>query len=295
MQFNNSFANVRYDEPMREHTSMKVGGKADIYMEPDGIEELIDFIKCLRKKEIPYFIIGNGTNLLVSDDGIRGAVIKLGDKIAKIEVKENKIIAECGALLTNISKIAAENSLTGMEFISGIPGSVGGAVFMNAGAFGTEMKDIVEKVEVLNLDFKSEILDNKQMEFGYRKSIINKGLHITTKVFFSIKKGNYNEIKRKMEELNEKRKEKQPLNYPSTGSIFKRPEGYFAGKLIEDAGLKGMTIGDAQISDKHCGFIINKGNATAKDIYNLITVIQKTIYERYGVKLETEVKLMGKF
>ncbi len=295
MQFNNSFANVRYDEPMREHTSMKVGGKADIYMEPDGIEELIDFIKCLRKKEIPYFIIGNGTNLLVSDDGIRGAVIKLGDKIAKIEVKENKIIAECGALLTNISKIAAENSLTGMEFISGIPGSVGGAVFMNAGAFGTEMKDIVEKVEVLNLDFKSEILDNKQMEFGYRKSIINKGLHITTKVFFSIKKGNYNEIKRKMEELNEKRKEKQPLNYPSAGSIFKRPEGYFAGKLIEDAGLKGMTIGDAQISDKHCGFIINKGNATAKDIYNLITVIQKTIYERYGVKLETEVKLMGKF
>lgn len=286
---------MRYDEPMREHTSMKVGGKADIYMEPDGIEELIDFIKCLRKKEIPYFIIGNGTNLLVSDDGIRGAVIKLGDKIAKIEVKENKIIAECGALLTNISKIAAENSLTGMEFISGIPGSVGGAVFMNAGAFGTEMKDIVEKVEVLNLDFKSEILDNKQMEFGYRKSIINKGLHITTKVFFSIKKGNYNEIKRKMEELNEKRKEKQPLNYPSTGSIFKRPEGYFAGKLIEDAGLKGMTIGDAQISDKHCGFIINKGNATAKDIYNLITVIQKTIYERYGVKLETEVKLMGKF
>lgn len=295
MQFNNSFANVRYDEPMKEHTSMKVGGKADIYMEPDNIEELIGFIKHLREKDIPYITIGNGTNLLVSDDGIRGAVIKLGDKIAKIEVNDNKIIAECGALITNISKVAAENSLAGMEFANGIPGSVGGAVFMNAGAYGTEMKDIVEKVEVLDLNLKQCILDNKQMDFGYRKSIIGKGRYIATKVFFSFRKGNYNEIKKTMEELNEKRKQKQPLDYPSAGSIFKRPEGYFAGKLIEDAGLKGMMVGDAQISDKHCGFIINKGKATAKDVYNLITVIQKTIYERYGVKLETEIKLIGRF
>lgn len=295
MQFNNSFANVRYDEPMKEHTSMRVGGKADIYMEPDSIDELIYFIKYLREKTIPYFLIGNGTNLLVSDDGIRGAVIRLGDRIAKVEVSDNKIIAECGALLSGISKTAAENSLAGMEFANGIPGSVGGAVFMNAGAYGTEMKDIVEKVEVLDSDLKLGVLDNKQMEFGYRKSIISKGQYITTKVFFSLKKGNYNEIKKTMEDLNEKRKEKQPLDYPSAGSIFKRPEGYFAGKLIEDASLKGMMVGDAQISDKHCGFIINKGKATAKDVYNLITVIQKTIYERYGVKLETEIKLMGKF
>ncbi|NLN49280.1 MAG: UDP-N-acetylmuramate dehydrogenase, partial [Clostridiales bacterium] len=220
---------------MKEHTSMRVGGKADIYMEPDSIDELIYFIKYLREKTIPYFLIGNGTNLLVSDDGIRGAVIRLGDRIAKVEVSDNKIIAECGALLSGISKTAAENSLSGMEFANGIPGSVGGAVFMNAGAYGTEMKDIVEKVEVLDSDLKLGVLDNKQMEFGYRKSIINKGQHITTKVFFSLKKGNYNEIKKTMEELNEKRKEKQPLDYPSAGSIFKRPEGYFAGKLIEDA------------------------------------------------------------
>ncbi len=295
MLFNNAFIGVRYDEPMKEHTSIRIGGKAEIYFEPENIDELISFIRCLREKEIPYLIVGNCTNLLVSDDGVKGAVIKLGDKISRVEVIDNKIVAECGALLTTISKIAAENSLTGMEFANGIPGSVGGAVSMNAGAYGMEMEDIVEKVAIVDSNLKLGLLDNKQMEFGYRKSIMSKCLYIATKIFFNLKKGNRNEIKKTMDELSQKRKEKQPLEYPSAGSIFKRPEGYYAGKLIEDAGLKGMAVGGAQVSDKHCGFIINKGNATAKDVYNLITVIQKTIYERYGVKLETEIKLIGKF
>ena len=289
------FSNIKYNESMKAHTSIKVGGKADIFIEPESIDELVRFINCLKEKSIPYFIFGNATNLLISDDGIRGAVIKLGEKISAISLEGNKIIAESGALLSTISKLAAENSLSGLEFANGIPGSVGGAVTMNAGAYGCEIKDVLERVEVLDSDLQLKVLDNKQMEFGYRKSIINKGLHIVTKVFFNLKKGNSYEIKKYMEELNEKRQTKQPINLPSAGSVFKRPEGHFAGKLIEDAGLKGMTIGHAQVSDKHCGFIINKGNASAKDIYNLINHIQKTVYERYGVKLETEVKLIGKF
>lgn len=295
MLFNNEFTSIKYDEPMKNHTSIKVGGKADIYMEPENIDELVRFIGCLKDKDIPYYLFGNGTNVLISDDGIRGAVIKIGEKIADVKIEKNTIIAESGALFSSISKLAAENSLTGLEFANGIPGSVGGAISMNAGAYGMEAKDVVEEVEVLNSEMDIMILNNKQMKFGYRKSIISKESYIVTRVFFNLKTGSYNEIKKLMTELNEKRQAKQPIEFPSAGSIFKRPEGYYAGKLIEDAGLKGMTIGDAEISNKHCGFIINKGNATSKDVYNLIVHIQKTIYERYGVKLETEVKLIGKF
>lgn len=295
MHLNNSFNNIKYDEPMKYHTSFKVGGKADIYIEPESVDELIRFICYLKEKSIPYFLFGNGTNLLVSDDGIRGAVVRLGEKMASMEIEGERIIAECGALLTVVSKLAAEHSLSGLEFGSGIPGSVGGAVTMNAGAYGMEIKDVIEKVEVLDSNMQLKVLDKKQMEFGYRKSIIDNNSYIAIKSFFKLKKSNSFDIKRKMDELAERRQAKQPINFPSAGSVFKRPEGYFAGKLIEDAGLKGLTIGDAQISEKHCGFIINKGNATAKDVYNLIVHVQKTVYERFGVKLETEVKLLGKF
>ncbi len=295
MQIDNIFPNIKYMEPMNEHTSFKVGGKADIFLEPDSIEELVSFIKYLKDNKTPFILLGNCTNVLISDDGIKGAVIKLGDKVSSVELKDNMIIAECGALLSSVSKLAADNSLSGMEFANGIPGSIGGGVSMNAGAYGLEMKDIVEKVEVLDSSLELKSLNNKQMEFGYRKSIISQKDYIVTTVYFNLKKGNQNEIKKTMEELNEKRKDKQPISFPSAGSVFKRPEGNYAGKLIEEAGLKGMTIGGAQISEKHCGFIINKGNATAKDIYNLIDYIQRAVYERFGVKLETEIKLMGKF
>jgi len=293
--FNNEFTNIKYDEPMKNHTSIKVGGKADIYMEPENIDELVKFIGRLKEKDILYYLFGNGTNVLISDEGIRGAVIKIGDKIADVRVEGNTIIAESGALFSSISKLAAEHSFAGLEFANGIPGSVGGAISMNAGAYGMEVKDVVEKAEILDNELNLRTLSNKQMKFGYRKSIISKESYIVTKVFFNLKAGNINEIRKLMTELNEKRQAKQPIEFPSAGSVFKRPEGYYAGKLIEDAGLKGMAIGGAEISDKHCGFIINKGNATSKDIYNLIVHIQKTIYERYGVKLETEVKLIGKF
>lgn len=295
MQLNDLFPNVKFDEPMKNHISFKVGGKADIFFEPSSIRELIEFIKYVKENNIPHIIMGNGTNMLVSDDGVRGAVVKLGPKLSSIEVIDDSIIAQCGAILLEVSKIAAANSLTGLEFASGIPGSIGGAITMNAGAYGKEMKDVLEEVEVLDSNLEYKVLQNKEMEFGYRKSAVEKNNYIVLGAKLKLMKGNKADIKALMEEYDERRRSKQPLELPSAGSVFKRPEGYYAGKLIEEAGLRGMTIGGAQVSEKHCGFIVNKGDATAGDIYNLIKHIQKNIYERFGVKLETEVKLIGKF
>lgn len=295
MQLRELFPNLLFDEPMKNHTSFKVGGKADIFFEPGNVRELIEFIKYVKENNIPYLIMGNGTNMLVSDDGIRGAVIKLGDKISSIEVVDDCIIAQCGAKLSEVAKIAAENSLAGFEFASGIPGSIGGAVAMNAGAYGKEMKDVVEEVEVLDSNMEYRILKNKEMEFGYRKSAVEKHNYIILSAKLKLMKGIKSEIEALMQDYDERRRSKQPLDLPSAGSVFKRPEGYYAGKLIEEAGLRGKTIGGAQVSEKHCGFIVNKGNATAADVYELIKYIQKTVYERFGVKLETEVKLIGKF
>ncbi|HHY77788.1 MAG TPA: UDP-N-acetylmuramate dehydrogenase [Clostridiales bacterium] len=295
MQLNELFPNVKFDEPMKNHISFKVGGKADIFFEPDNVRDFIEFIRYVKENNIPYIIMGNGTNMLVSDDGIRGAVIKLGDKISSIEVIDDFIIAQCGAKLSEVAKIAAENSLTGFEFASGIPGSVGGAIAMNAGAYGKEMKDVVEEVEVLDSNLEYKVLKNKEMEFGYRKSAVEKHNYIILSAKIKLMKGNKSDIKALMQEYDERRRSKQPLDLPSAGSVFKRPEGYYAGKLIEEAGLRGKTIGGAQVSEKHCGFIVNKGNATAADVYDLIKYIQKTVYERFGVELETEVKLIGKF
>ena len=286
---------ILYNEPMKNHTSFKVGGPADIFIEPDDRAELVKAIKDLREQGVSYYIIGNGSNLLVSDKGLRGAVVKIGDKFGSVSINNDIITAESGVLLSTLSKMAAREGLTGMEFASGIPGSLGGAVTMNAGAYGGEMKDIVEWVEILDQDLNIKRLKNDEMKFMYRKSIIEPGKHIVLRCCIRLKKGNKDEIDSKMAELAEKRKSKQPLHLPSAGSTFKRPEGYFAGKLIEDAGLRGFSIGGAQVSTLHCGFVVNNGDATAKDVYDLIRHVQKTVFEKFNVMLEPEVKILGEF
>ena len=286
---------ILYNEPMKNHTSFKVGGPADIFIEPDDRAELVKAIKDLREQGVSYYIIGNGSNLLVSDKGLRGAVVKIGEKFGSVSINNDIITAESGVLLSTLSKMAAREGLTGMEFASGIPGSLGGAVTMNAGAYGGEMKDIVEWVEVLDQDLNIKRLKNDEMKFMYRKSIIEPGKHIVIRCCIRLKKGNKDEIDNKMAELAEKRKSKQPLHLPSAGSTFKRPEGYFAGKLIEDAGLRGFTIGGAQVSTLHCGFVVNNGDAAAKDVYDLIRHVQKTVFKKFNVMLEPEVKILGEF
>ena len=286
---------ILYNEPMKNHTSFKVGGPADIFIEPDDMAELVKAIKDLREQGVSYYIIGNGSNLLVSDKGLRGAVVKIGEKFGSVSINNDIITAESGVLLSTLSKMAAREGLTGMEFASGIPGSLGGAVTMNAGAYGGEMKDIVEWVELLDQDLNLKRLKNDEMKFMYRKSIIEPGKHIVLRCCIRLKKGNKDEIDSKMAELAEKRKSKQPLHLPSAGSTFKRPEGYFAGKLIEDAGLRGFTIGGAQVSTLHCGFVVNNGDAAAKDVYDLIRHVQKTVFKKFNVMLEPEVKILGEF
>lgn len=287
--------NISYNEPMKNHTSFKLGGPADIFIEPANEKELAKVILKLRENRIPCYIIGNGTNLLISDKGIRGAVVKLGDKFGRVDIEGDKIISECGVLLSTLSKLAAKNGLAGMEFASGIPGAMGGAVAMNAGAYGGEMKDIVEWVEVLDENLSLKRLNNSEMDFGYRKSVVEPNNYIVIRACLKLKKGKHDEINRIMADLAEKRKTKQPLQLPSAGSTFKRPEGFFAGKLIEDAGLGGFSLGGAQVSALHCGFVVNNGDATAQDVYELIRHVQKTVYEKFKVKLEPEVKILGEF
>ncbi|HYF82677.1 MAG TPA: UDP-N-acetylmuramate dehydrogenase [Clostridia bacterium] len=287
--------NILYNEPMKNHTSFKLGGPADIFIEPDNIEELSKAIKSLKDRSIPYYIIGNGSNLLVSDKGLRCAIVKIGEKFGSADIDGDRVIAECGILLSTLSKMAAKSNLTGMEFASGIPGALGGAVTMNAGAYGGEMKDIVEWVEVLDQDLQLKRLKNTEMEFGYRKSVVEPRKYIVIRCCLRLKKGNPDEINSIMADLTEKRRTKQPLHLPSAGSTFKRPEGYFAGKLIDDAGLRGFSMGGAQVSTLHCGFVVNNGGATAQDVYNLIRHVQKTVNEKFNVKIEPEVKILGEF
>ncbi|AST58328.1 UDP-N-acetylenolpyruvoylglucosamine reductase [Thermoanaerobacterium thermosaccharolyticum] len=284
--------NIYINELMSRHTSFRIGGPAEVLVIPQNREELIYVLDIIRNENIPYFILGNGTNVIVSDRGIRGVVIKL-TAIRKISVEGEYIVSETGALLSAIANTALDNELTGFEFASGIPGTLGGAVTMNAGAYGTEIKDVIEKVEVIDENGNIYEIKNGNMKFAYRSSAIQLDNLIALKAWIHLKKGNYNDIRAKMDELNGLRKKKQPLEYPSAGSVFKRPEGYYAGKLIQDAGLQGYTIGGAQVSEKHCGFIINKGDATAEDVINLIRFIQKTVKDRFGVDLHTEVKIIG--
>ena len=280
--------NIFLNEPLKNHTTFKVGGPADILVTPTSKEELVE---CL-KLNVPKFVMGNGSNLIVKDKGIRGLVIKT-TKINNITFQNNVIEAEAGAYLGKVAMFARDNSLTGFEFASGIPGTVGGGVSMNAGAYGGEMKDVVIETTYCDLEGNTYTIDNEAHEFGKRKSFFTGKDFIVLSTKLKLNEGNKEEIANKMEELKVARNTKQPVTMPSAGSIFKRPEGYFAGKLIEDSGLKGYTIGGAQVSTLHAGFIVNVGDATAKDILDLIKHIQEVVMKNYGVTLETEVKMVG--
>ena len=282
------------EEPMKKHTTFRVGGPADVLVQPDETA-LAAILALCRQYHVPYSFIGNGSNLLVGDKGIRGVVIEMTDPMGNIEVDGTKITAQAGAMLSKIANTAASNGLGGMEFAAGIPGSVGGAVVMNAGAYGGEMKDIIEKVYILDENGAQLELGRDALDFGYRHSCIPEKKYIVTKVVLELVPRNEAEIRSEMKELNEKRAEKQPLQYPSAGSTFKRPEGYFAGKLIMDAGLRGYQVGGAQVSEKHCGFVINKGDATAADICQLMRDVSDKVQAQFGVVLEPEVKMIGEF
>ena len=282
------------EEPMKKHTTFRVGGPADVLVQPDETA-LAAILALCRQYHVSYSFIGNGSNLLVGDKGIRGVVIEMTDPMGNIEVDGTKITAQAGAMLSKIANTAASNGLGGMEFAAGIPGSVGGAVVMNAGAYGGEMKDIIEKVYVLDENGAQLELDIDALDLGYRHSCIPEKKYIVTKVVLELVPRNEAEIRSEMKELNEKRAEKQPLQYPSAGSTFKRPEGYFAGKLIMDAGLRGYQVGGAQVSEKHCGFVINKGDATAADICQLMRDVSDKVQAQFGVVLEPEVKMIGEF
>lgn len=280
-----------FNEPMKNHTSFKIGGNADIVILPESIDEISFIIKFLDDKKINYFVMGNGTNLLVSDNGFKGVIIKLSKNFSDIVVENDIIKAQSGAFLSKIANMALDNELTGFEFASGIPGSLGGAVCMNAGAYGGEMKNVVKSVTVLDKGCIKK-LSPDSAEFGYRTSRILKENMIVLEAEIQLEKGEYDKINSLMKELKLKRNQKQPVELPSAGSTFKRPEGYFAGKLIMDAGLRGFRIGDAQVSEKHCGFVVNRGDAKCDDVLKLCETIKKVVFEKFGVMLETEIRII---
>lgn len=283
----------RLNEPMRAHTTFKIGGEADIFIIPASPAALIYAVKKCSELEIPYFILGNGSNLLVSDGGIEGAVISLAG-INGISAEGEKITCGAGAMLSSVCLKALSLSLTGLEFAYGIPGTAGGALYMNAGAYGGQMADIIESAECLTASGDIKTLKKEDMRLGYRSSVFKKGGLIIISLTLALKKGDKAEIKAEMDDLLNRRKQKQPLEYPSAGSTFKRPEGYFAGALIEKNGLKGLTVGGAQVSEKHAGFVINRGGATAADVKALIGKIQKKVFENDGAMLEPEVIFTGR-
>ena len=287
--------NILFDEPMSRHTTFRVGGAAKCLIKVNNKEQMKKLIPYLHMTGQNFFILGNGSNLLVGDKGYSGILVKLGEGMESVTVEGERMKISAGTLLSKAASAARENELTGMEFASGIPGTVGGAIVMNAGAYGGEMKQIVESVEVMNMEGEILVLDNDTMEFGYRKSVIKSRPFIVLETVLCLQKGKQEEISSKMEELSRLRREKQPLEYASAGSTFKRPEGYFAGKLIMGAGLRGFSIGGAKVSEKHCGFIVNSGNATAADIREVIDEVQKCVKAKFGVTLEREVIYLGDF
>lgn len=286
---------VLKNELMSRHTTFRIGGPADYFIMPRSAEEIKAAIALCKEAEIPYYIIGNGSNLLVGDGGFRGAVIQIYRNMSQVWAEGDSIRAQAGALLSKIAAEALEHSLTGFEFASGIPGTLGGAVMMNAGAYGGEMKHVLSEAKVLSRDGEQFSLKADEMEMGYRTSIVAKRDYIVLEATLALKPGRSEEIRARMEELKEKRVSKQPLEYPSAGSTFKRPEGHFAGQLIENAGLRGFSVGGAQVSEKHCGFVINKGNATSKDVLSLMEQVQDRVEAMSGVRLEPEVRRMGEF
>ncbi|MBP8899915.1 MAG: UDP-N-acetylmuramate dehydrogenase [Blautia sp.] len=283
------------EEAMSQHTTFKIGGPADYFLMPDKGEDVGRVIKICKEKEIPYFILGNGSNLLVGDGGYRGAVIQIYRNMSSVTVEGNEITAQAGALLSAVAAAAKNASLTGFEFAGGIPGTIGGAVVMNAGAYGGEMKDVLTEVTVMNAEGDIFTLPTEELELGYRTSIIKTAGYIVLEAKIRLKEGDPEVIRETMKDLTIRRTTKQPLEYPSAGSTFKRPEGYFAGKLIMDSGLAGYQVGGAQVSEKHCGFVINAGDATARDVRTLMDNVRDIVYKKYGVTLEPEVKFLGEF
>ncbi|MDO4623126.1 MAG: UDP-N-acetylmuramate dehydrogenase [Eubacteriales bacterium] len=284
---------VLLQEPMKKHTTFRIGGPADLFLQPTEIGQVAPVLEVLRAAGVPGFILGNGSNLLVSDSGFRGAVVQLDHKLQKLEMEGSVIRAEAGVLLSRLAACARDHALTGLEFASGIPGTLGGACTMNAGAYGGEMKQVLKNVTILDENLQMRTIPAEELELGYRTSRIQKGGWIVLAAEIELQQGDQAAIIERMDELKEARVTKQPLEYPSAGSTFKRPEGYFAGKLIQDAGLRGYQVGGAAVSEKHCGFVINRENATAADVCQLIRDVQKIVYEKFAVELETEIRFLG--
>ena len=286
---------VLFEEPMKSHTTFRIGGPAEVFIMPKSVKQVQMAVKICQEEQIPYFILGNGSNLLVSDRGYRGVIIQMDRNMGEIQVEGTEIQAAAGALLSSIAVAARRESLTGFEFAGGIPGTLGGAVVMNAGAYGGEMKDVLKEVTVMDGDGKIFTLPASELEMGYRTSIIKTAGYLVLSARITLSRGKEEDIKARTREFSEMRTQKQPLDYPSAGSTFKRPEGYFAGKLIMDSGLRGYSVGGAMVSEKHCGFVINKGNATAEDVVSLMKHVTEVVQEKYGVTLEPEVKFLGEF
>ncbi len=290
---------VRVQEPMSSHTTFRIGGPADFFIETGDAQVLAKLVKLCRNEDMPFFILGNGSNLLVSDEGYRGVMISLKgfDDIVfqeqKTEDGRTVMTAGSGALLSRIAGRVADEGLTGFEFAGGIPGTLGGAVTMNAGAYGGEIKDVILSAEVMDMDGRIKKLTGDELDLSYRHSVIQEKNLIVLSASFAFEQGDVQQIKEKMRQLNAQRREKQPLEYGSAGSTFKRPEGYFAGKLIQDAGLKGYRCGDVMVSEKHSGFVVNVGNGTCRDAMRVIEYVQQKVYEQFGVELEPEVRLLG--
>ena len=286
---------VKIEEPMKNHTTFRVGGSAAYFVMPRTAEEVAKVTELCAQENVPYYIVGNGSNLLVSDKGYDGVIIQIYKQMSQVEVKGREIYAQAGALLSMVAKRALDTELAGFEFAAGIPGTLGGACVMNAGAYGGEMKDVLKSVTVLDKDGNVKKLAKDELELGYRTSVIAKKGYIVLDAVIELKEGKAEEIKALMDDLKERRITKQPLEYPSAGSTFKRPEGYFAGKLIQDADLRGFQVGGAQVSEKHCGFVINKDGATASDVMELMRQVSDKVYDKFGVRLEPEVKRLGEF
>ena len=286
---------VKKDEPMKIHTTFRVGGPASYFVTPETEEEVAKVIEVCTQENVPYYIVGNGSNLLVGDGGYRGAVIQIYKNMSAVTVEGTEITVQAGALLSSVAAAAKNAALTGFEFAGGIPGTMGGAVVMNAGAYGGEMKDVLTEVTVMDEEGEIVTLPADKLELGYRTSIIKTAGYIVLEAKLQLKEGNPEVIRETMKDLTIRRTTKQPLEYPSAGSTFKRPEGYFAGKLIMDSGLAGYQVGGAQVSEKHCGFVINAGGATARDVRTLMDNVRDIVYKKYGVTLEPEVKFLGDF
>lgn len=283
------------DEPMKQHTTFRIGGRADYFVSPTEIEQIRKVIELCRRENMPWYVIGNGSNLLVSDHGFRGVIIRLFKNYAGLRIEGEQIFVQAGALLSRTANAALQEGLTGFEFAAGIPGTIGGAMVMNAGAYGGEMKDITESVTVLTPEGELLTLKREELEMGYRTSLIARKGYLVLEAVLKLTRGNQEQIKEKMADLRQRRISKQPLEYPSAGSTFKRPQGYFAGKLIMDAGLRGFQVGGAQVSEKHCGFVVNTGDATAEDVLELIRQVSAKVRALEGVTLEPEVRLLGEF